>query len=173
MKNIKKIFAVGTLVLALGATSISVLADSAYKNPAEAVAGITGRTLESVVAERYETGKSFGTIASEAGKLDEFKAEILEIKKDSLNAQVEAGRITRERADAIIKAMEENQAVCDGTGTGRMGQNSGAGFCSGTGLGEGCGNRGTGSGRGQGGGGRGMGFGGMGLQDGSCYASSN
>ncbi len=172
MTNFKRVFAVGTMVLAIGATSVTAFAASAYKTPAEAAAGITGRTVESVIAERVETGKTYGTIASEAGKLDEFKAEVLEMKNDNLNAQVAAGTITQEKADAIIKAIEDNQAVCDGTGTAKIGQCMGARFGSnGTGLGTGGANRGTGAGRGQAGGGHGMGVGGLGLRDGSCYVT--
>lgn len=159
----------GTVVLAMGATSITALAAAQYRTPAEAAAGITGRTLESVIAERTDAGKTYGTIASEAGKLNEFKAEILEIKKDKLAAQVAAGTITQERADAILAAIEENQAACDGTGSARTGRSMGAKFGSdGTGPGTGGANRGFGRGQGAG---CGMGLGGMRLQDGSCYAA--
>lgn len=176
MKNLKKTLAVGTMVLALGTASTTVFAAANYKTPAEAVAGITGRTVESVIAERVETGKTYGTIAAEAGKLDEYKTESLEMKKDNLNAQVAAGTITQEKADTIIKAIEENQVVCDGTGVAKIGQNLGAKFNSnGTGQGTGCTNRsaetGIGQGRGAVASGRGMGVGGMGLQDGSCYVN--
>ncbi len=177
MKSFKKVMAVGTMTLVLSATSLSAFAASIYKTPAEAVAGLTGRTVESVIAERIETGKTYGAIADEAGMLEEYKAESLEMKKDSLDAQVAAGRITQERADAILKAIEENQTVCNGTGTARIGQSMGAGFC-GSGSGAGFGACGAGSGtgygvgRGQGGGG-GRGIGGMGLRDGSCYITSN
>lgn len=174
MKNFKKVLAIGTMVLTIGATSAAALAASSYNTPAEAVAGLTGRTVDSVAAERADSGNTYGTIASEAGVLDQFKAEILEMKKDRLNARVEAGTMTQERADAIIKAIEENQATCDGTGGARIGQAMGAGFGAGngTGLGNGSGQRlGAGNGAGQGlgtGAGRGQGAGGMGLRDGSC-----
>lgn len=165
----RKLIATGVMILAMLVTSVTAFAASQYKTPAEVVAGITGKTVESVITERAETGKTYRTIASEAGKLDEFKAEMLEMKKDALAEQVAAGKITQAQADAIIKTIEENQAVCDGTGAAGIGRNMGAGFgCGGTGLGTGGANRGTGAGRGQGGG-RGVGAGGMRLQDGSCY----
>jgi hypothetical protein len=174
MTNIKKMITVGTLGLAICATSFTALAASNYQTPAEAVAGITGRTVESVVSEKVESGKTYGMIASDAGKLDEFRSEVLEIKKDNLNTQVAAGRMTQEQADAIIQSLEENQAICDGTGKAKIGKSFGARFGSnGTGLGTGGANCGTGIGRGQGGGGRGMGAGGLGLQDGSCYTTVN
>lgn len=172
MTEFKKAFTVGAVLITIGTTSLTAFAASNYQAPAEAVARITGRTVESVVTGRIETGKTYGTIANEAGKLDEYKKESLEIKKDNLNAQVEAGIITQEKADAIIKTIEENQVNCDGTGTARIGQEMGARFGSnGAGRGLAGVNRGTGGGKGQGG--RGLGIGGMGLQDGSCYTPAN
>ncbi len=180
MINLKKAIAITTMVLTIGAVSASAFAASAYSTPAEAAAGLTGRTVDSVVAERVETGNTYGTIANEAGVLDEFKAQILEMKKDRLNARVEAGTMTQERADAIITAMEENQATCDGTGSARLGQSMGACFGAGSGMGNGDGSgqglgagsgtaKGSGSGQGLGAGaGRAQGGNGTGLRDGSC-----
>ncbi len=151
MKSTKNLFTGCIVAMVLAATSVTAFAASAYSTPAEAVAGITGRTTESVTAEKLESGKAYGTIASEAGKLDEFKAEMLDMKKDNLAAQVAAGTITQEKADAMIQAIEENQAVCDGTGSARMGQGAGAKFGSnGAGQGFGGANRGAGMGSGQG-----------------------
>ncbi|MEM1483632.1 DUF2680 domain-containing protein [Oscillospiraceae bacterium PP1C4] len=151
MKLIKKSAIITTVVAAIALTSVSAFAASTYSTPAEAVAGLTGRTTESVIAERTETDKTYGTIANDAGKLAEFKKEVLEIKKDALSARVAAGQMTQEQADAAIKAIEENQLTCDGTGSARNG------------MGGGCG-LGNGQGKGMGGG---RGFGG-GLRDGSC-----
>ena len=131
-----------------------VLLHSQYLTPAEAVAGLTGREVQSVIDERTQTGKTYGSIANEAGALDEFKAEMLEMKKDTLAARVAAGTMTQEQADAIIARIEANQANCDGTGAG-CGLN-----------GAGCG-MGTGFGQGRGQGGRGMG---NGLRDRSCLS---
>lgn len=172
MKNLKKILVAGAMVIAIGTTSITAFAKSAYKNPAEAVAGLTNRTVESVVDERKETGKTYGKIADEAGVLDKFKSENLEMKKENLAAQVEEGKITQEKADQIIAAIEKNKETCDGTGSEKIGQKLGAKFGSnGTGLGKGNANRGKGKGRGQGGEGRRMGKHGMGLRDGSCLVN--
>lgn len=163
MTNFKKTLAVGTMVFAIGATSTTAFAAANYKTPAETVAGITGRSVQSVITERSETGKTYGTIAAEAGKLDDYKEESLEMKKNNLNAQVAAGTITKEKADTIIKAIEENQVVCDGAGVAKIGQNLGARFnAKGKGQGRGCNGAGC----------SGMGIGGMGLQDGSCYINT-
>jgi len=137
MTKIKKFLSIGAVVLAIGATSITAFAASIYSTPAEAVAGITGKTVAQVVEQRQETGKNYGTIASEAGKLEEFKKENIQIKKDILDKQVAAGTITQARADEILKAINENQATCDGTGSARMGQKCGAGFGNSHGTGSG------------------------------------
>lgn len=115
MKNLKKIIITGLLALSVATTAF---ATSAYNNPAEIVAGLTGRSVESIIDERYDTGKSFGTIAKEAGKLDEFKVEVLELRKEQLAARVADGRLTQEQADNILASIEERQALCDGDGYG-------------------------------------------------------
>ena len=151
MKITRKILTACITVTAIAVTSVTAFAASAYSTPAEAVAGITGRTEESIVSERQESGKTYGAIASEAGKLEEFRAAMLELSKENLAAQVTAGTMTQERADGILKSIEDNQAVCDGTGTARIGQATGARFgSSGAGQGLGRGNCGAGIGRGQG-----------------------
>ncbi|MGB7606444.1 MAG: DUF2680 domain-containing protein [Lutisporaceae bacterium] len=148
MTKLKKMVILGSTILAIGATSITAFAASPYTTPAEVVAALTGKTTESIIAERVETNKTYGTIANDAGKLDEFKVEVLEIKKDSLSQRVTDGSITQERADAIITAIEQNQVDCDGTGSARIGQGMGANF-------GGMNGQGNGQGRGQG---RGMGL---------------
>lgn len=147
MTKLKTFTALGAVVIAVSAISFTAFAASSYSSPAQAVAGLTGRTEESVIAEKVETGDTYGTIANEAGKLEEFKDEMLEIKKDTLAERVAAGTMTQEQADAVLKNLEENQATCDGTGSARIGQNSGAGFGKNGGMGQG-----NGTGRGQGGG---------------------
>lgn len=123
----KKLAMLLTVILVIGVTTITAFA-AGYKTPAEVVAGLTGKTVEAVTAERADTGKTYGTIANEAGKLDAFKAEMLETKKAYLADQVAAGKITQARADEIIAAIEANQENCDGTGSGRIGRGMGAGF---------------------------------------------
>lgn len=148
MTRLKKFAAIGAMVLVVSATSLTAFAASKYSSPAEAVAGLTGQTVESVITERSDTGKTYGTIAKDAGKLEEFKAENLQIKKDILAKKVADGTMTQARADEIIKAIEENQANCDGTGSAKIGQRMGAGFggMNGNGQGRGCGGAGCGQG---------------------------
>ena len=131
MKFSKKYFIGCAASMVLVAASITAFAAPNCKTPAEVVAGITGRPVESVMEEKKEQNKSYGTIASEAGKLEEFKEEMLEVKKENLTAKVEAGTITQEQADATIQKLEENQAVCDGTGNAGICQSTctNQGFC--------------------------------------------
>lgn len=142
MKKFKRFIMVGAMVMVVGATTVTAFAASSYDTPAEALAGLTGKTVEDVIAERTETGKTYGTLANDAGKLEEFRAEVLQIKKDILAEKVAAGLMTQERADEIAAAIENNQANCDGTGNARIGQGMGAGF--GGMQGNGQGNRGFG-----------------------------
>lgn len=139
---IKKLFALGASVLALSALSVTAFAVSAYSNPAEAVAGLTGRTVESIVEEQQETGNTYCTIADEAGVLDEFKSEVLKMREESLDARVAAGTMTQEHRDEILAAIEANMETCDGTDRAMIGKNYGGGFgnnsdCLGTGAGRG------------------------------------
>lgn len=162
MKNLKKIAITGAVLAAVAATSVTAFAANGYGSPAEIVAGLTGRTVESVVAERAQSGNTYGAIAQQADSLDAFREQMLELKKEALAERVAAGTMTQERADAIIAAMEENQENCDGTCTG--------GTCEGLGIGNSSQNRGqTGSqtAGGQYGGQRGVGAG-SGLGTGTC-----
>ncbi|MBN1775042.1 MAG: hypothetical protein JW817_01105 [Clostridiales bacterium] len=162
MRKLHKAIVVGMVVLALGATSVVVMAASPYNTPAEAVARITGRTEEDVREERAETGLTYGAIAIVAGVQEEFQAAMIEMREDALAAKVEEGVITQEEADAIQEQIRERQAECDGTGAGQQNRENPGLF----------GQGGPGKGDGQGSGQRkGAGNGtGMGLRDGSCNA---
>jgi len=167
MKNVKKLVAVGAMITLVGATSLTAFAASDFATPAEVLANLTGKTVEAVVAEKAETEKTYGTLASEAGKLDEFKAEVAVVKSDRLAERVAAGTMTQERANEITAAMLENQENCDGTGTGNDGVRLGAGFGQGSGNMQGNGNgdgtgQGNGAGAGAGQGNMNRGFGGAG-----------
>lgn len=140
MFKLKKLLAVGVAVFALSAVSVTALAASAYNSPSEAVAALTGKSVDSVVEARQETGKTYGTIANEAGVLNEFKSAMLEMKKGVLDARVASGDMTQEQADDILAAIEANVAACDGTGRAMIGQQYGICFgTNGGGFGNGSG----------------------------------
>lgn len=147
MKNFKKLVAAATII---GIIGVAGIAGASYATGSTTPAGIlstlTGKSLEQVTAERA-AGKTYGTIASEAGKLDEFKAENLEQRKVILDQRVKDGYLTQAQADAAYDTMKANQATCDGTGSARMGQINGSGSGSGQGMGMGAGQR-NGGGRG-------------------------
>lgn len=128
MKNFKKIAVIGAVVLIVSATSITALAASNHNTPAGILAGLTGKSVESVTAQKAETGETYGSLAGEYGVLDQFKSKMLEQKKAILGERVAAGTMTQERADAIIAAMQTHQANCAGTGSGGTGAGMGAGF---------------------------------------------
>jgi len=119
LKNIKK------LVLSIAVVSILsttvVFGVVATKTPADIVAGLTGKTIEDVTKERT-AGKTYGTIAEEAGKLEEFKAETLQQKKEILDQRVKDGSLTQDQADEIYNSIVTNQATCDGTGSAGIGR---------------------------------------------------
>jgi|SRR5690554_4445156 len=137
MKNIKKVLLIVTLLLVV--TTVTAFAASNYNTPAEAAAGVTERTVDEVIKERSETAKTYGTIANDAGKLDEFKREMLELKRERLNERVKDGTLTQEQADEFLATMEERQEYCNGTQE-RMGKNMRAGFGGMMGNGQGNGN---------------------------------
>lgn len=148
MKSLKKYVAVVAVLGVLGSAG-GVFA-ATLKTPAEIVSGLTGTSVNDLYKER-ESGKTYGTIAKEAGKLDEFKAQMLEQRKAVLDERVAEGRMTQQQADAMYNTMKDRQTVCDGTGVQGMGMKN----CAGIGMGQG---RGMGNHQGQGMRG-GMGFG--------------
>ncbi len=151
MKKLKKIALIGAVVLIVSAASMTALAASSYNTPAEIVAGLTGKSVESVTAEKTETDVTYGALAGEYGVLDQFKSQMLQQKKAYLAERVAAGTMTQERADAIIAAREANQANCDGTRNGGMGNGTCGRNDGGIGFGAGGGNGGMNGNHGGGG----------------------
>lgn len=169
----KKLVVTAVALFTLAFGSIAAYAASQYSSPAEAVAGLTGGDVQSVVNERVETGKTYGTIAKEAGVLDKFQHEMLEMRKDAMAARVKAGTMTQTQADTMINRMESNQANCNGEGYGNgFGHGSGQGNMNRDVKGHGLNGAGQGPGAGFGKGAQGQGSGGggmgQGLGDGSC-----
>ena len=142
-KKARLIVVLGCAMMLLAAIPTIAQAAVPPTNPAGLVAELTGRTADAVMDERFESGKSYGTIADEAGVLDQFKNRILELNQQALQARVTAGTMTQEQADARMAQMEQRQALCDGTGAGYMagerGFNRGAGLGTGVCLADGTG----------------------------------
>ena len=152
MKNFKKLIAVATIIGSLGVVGV---AGASYATgtttQAGIVAGLSGKSVADVTAQRA-TGTTYGAIAQEAGKLDEFKTQSLEQKKLVLDQRVKDGKLTQAQADEIYNSIKTNQATCDGTGSAAIGKSNGIGFGQGMGMGmgKGSGQRGGGMGRGMG-----------------------
>lgn len=161
MNNMKKMIAVIAVAGVLGTAGAAYAA--AVKTPADIAAALTGKTIEAVNEERAG-GKTYGTIANDAGKLDEFKAQMLEQKKAILDQKVKDGDLTQAQADEIYNNIKERQATCDGTGSAMNGRKNGTGIgqASGTGRGRGLG-RSAGAGLGTG----------LGMGSGICGGITN
>ena len=134
MKNFKKLILVTTIIGSLGIVGVAGAATGAT-TPAGIVSALSGKSVEAVTAERA-AGATYGTIAQEAGKLEEFKDETLVLKKEMMDQKVKYGYMTQEQADAMYKSMEANQATCNGTSSTKIGQKSGMGFGQGMGAGQ-------------------------------------
>ncbi len=134
MKHSKRIALLTAALLVVGATSATAMAASLQGTPAEIVAGLTGKTVESVAAEKAESGQTYGALADDYGVLDQFRSQMLEQKRAYLAERVAAGTMTQEQADAILAAMEAHQASCDGSGSGGVGAQMGAAFGGGNGT---------------------------------------
>lgn len=139
MKKFKSIIFMVTVLLIFQAGSMPAMAASG-KTPADIVAKLTGRSVEDVIQERMDTGKTYGRIARDNGKLNEFKNQCLELKVKILKENVKDGLLSQAEADSIIAAMKANQALCDGSGYGcgyGCGKNQGYGYGKNQGYGKG------------------------------------
>ena len=143
MKRFMKVTVIIAVIFAFGTAGTAFAAS--FKTPAEIVSALTGKTIVEVNSERAD-GKTYGAIANDAGKLEEFKTQSLEQKKVYLDQRVKDGTLSQERADSIYNAIKEVQSTCDGTGSTSQGAGGGAGIgAGGCGMGN---NLGMGSGRG-------------------------
>jgi len=153
----KTLVLIGTAALSVVLTTAAFAAN--YANPGEIVSALTGKTQVEITTERSQ-GKTYGQIAQENGKLEQFQNEMLEYKKSLIDERVKAGVISEENGQALKKAIEERMAACTGTpgaNQERLAQKFGGGMGFGKGQGMGFG---KGMGRmGQGQMGQGMGFG--------------
>lgn len=128
-------------LVTVGILSIGVATFAATAlTPAEIASKLTGKDLAVVQQERTE-GTTYGAMAVEVDKLDEFKAEMLKNREAIIEERVKSGQMTREDADELLAAMKERMETCDGTGmaAGGLGQKFGAAFGQGGGRGNGQG----------------------------------
>ena len=144
----KKVMIIGLAVVVLAATSLTAFAFTGISTPAEIVSNLTGKSVDVVTAEKFESDKTYGQIAYDEGLWEEFNEEMLSSKKAFLDEKVTDGSLTQEEADDIYANILERQEYCNGNGTGGNGGMMGFGFGGrGQGLGNGLG-QGRGCGRG-------------------------
>jgi len=161
----KSVVMLAVAVVMLGTMGVA-FADASW-GPAAIYADLTQITEEEAYALKVEKDMTFGELAQEAEIYDEFKTAALEGKEAILDQLVKDGKITQEKADEVLEAME----ACDGDsqgllkGTGLFGQRNGNGR--GADNGQGNGAR-VGNGEGFGGGAQNRGSYGLRVMDGSC-----
>lgn len=127
----KGVLMVMVLVLALSVPAFAGSVDSAV----DIFSSLTGMTVEEAWELRHDTDQTFGELAIENGVGDEFSDQMQELNKARIEDLVDQGRLTREQADEVLRAMED----CDGTPGSHMRLRDVIG--SGNGLGNGSGPR--------------------------------
>lgn len=110
MKKIATIFVIGALISMMAAGTFA----ECYQTPLQACAGVTGQSLKSIMTQR-EAGITYDQLAQDAGELEAYHEAILQMKREQLALRVEAGTLTQAQMDALLKDMEEQQILCDGT----------------------------------------------------------
>lgn len=115
-----------SVTLLAGLLIFSGAAYAAVMTPAEKLAEITGKPAEDLRIEKGD--RTWGALAQDAGYLEQFKKEMLEMKKEVIADRVTEGKLTQEQADTITQAMIEKQAACDGTGYAGTPPRYGVGF---------------------------------------------
>ena len=154
MKKLNKALIFSLVLIMVLAASITVYAFT-VRTPAEIIADLTGKGTEEVAEIRYESGKTYGEIAYEAGEdtWEKFRGEMLENRRALLDQRAKEGILTQEEADEILENIEVMQENCPGTGGG-YGMGRGFGMMriklgNGNGFGSSGGNRGIGFGAGR------------------------
>lgn len=110
--------------------------------PSEIISDLTGLTQAELI-EQHKAGASLHSIAESKGVLEEFKAALLKEKISRINQLVSDGKLTQEKADAMITAISENQN-CDPANPQRTLKGLGMRLGNKDGLGQGCGDQGFG-----------------------------
>lgn len=107
MKTKSKIIAGMLALVLIGGASLTAFAATRYGSPMEALAGLTGKSEDALYEEMRQEDKRLYELAEEAGVLEAFREEMLELRKERIQSFVEEGRITQEEADRMLERMEE------------------------------------------------------------------
>ena len=106
-----RIVAGGTLAAMITFSSMSAMAATNFNNsstcssPVCALSQVTGKTQDDIHGAQ-NNGKSNEQIASEAGKLTQYRQQMLDFKKEILAKLVNTGAITQKQADAVLAALK-------------------------------------------------------------------
>ncbi len=122
--NVAVIFVIA--VFFFGAASAAAYSGS--DSPVAVLSDLTGKSADSLAERKMSTGKSFGEIASEEGKLIEFRHEMLKMKKNLVVKQAETGAVSEKEACDIIANIKRCKGCCDGKGSYRLKRKCGVGF---------------------------------------------
>ena len=123
MRKITALIAAGAIISVMMAVDVSA---ACYRTPLGACAGVTGESASYIAQQRY-AGAAYGSLAQEAGKLDDYHEAILEMQKERFSQLVREGRLPQEQADEMLKIMEEQQYLCEGIGD-CLGAEGGCGY---------------------------------------------
>ncbi len=108
MKKVLLVVAVMVMVMAFGATSYA----SVSQRPIDVVAKLTGLSVDEV--QELRNFSRFSEIVTEAGVLEAFKTEMLDVRRAMVNHGLTNGRLTQEQADKIMDAFLSKIDNCDG-----------------------------------------------------------
>ena len=78
---------------------------------AEILASLTGRDAAAIREEAKTSNKRISDMAKEAGVFEQFQAKRLEAAKENLNKAVADGKISQEKADQILKNIQEGKPM--------------------------------------------------------------
>lgn len=113
----KKILLSLSLILVLALGSVAVFADVTQpavraQSNVEILAELTNKDTAAIL-EDLRAGKSLSVQATDAGVFDAFVAEIKALRVERIDALVESGRLTKERAEVMKDFMQNYD--CTGT----------------------------------------------------------
>ncbi len=122
---------------------VSAVRGAINSNPVEILAELTGKTVSELVADHFDSQKTFGEMATDAGVLEQFQTSLAELRHNRISGAVASGELTQEQANQVITRIHKNQALCDGTGMADDLKQFGRGFGQSQGLmsGQGFGHR--------------------------------
>jgi hypothetical protein len=131
-------------ITALVLTTAAVALASELKSPVEILSEVSGYPVGDIQEQRQQ-GQTYGEMAEDYGKLEEFRQQMIEQKKAILEKRVQEGSLTKEQADEIEKRLGTS---CNVEGDKRLcSQGLGAGFGMGYGAGRTSQQKGYGQGR--------------------------